>query len=46
MAKLNKTAKTPAYVETSHKNYMDGNSWDISNPFFKLRMVAASSFFG
>ena len=46
MAKLNKTVKTPAYTETFHKNYMDGNSWDISNPFFKLRMVAASSFFG
>ena len=46
MAKLNKTVKTPAYTETSHKNYMDGNSWDVSNPFFKLRMVAASSFFG
>lgn len=46
MSKLNKTQTKPAYTETSHKNFMDGNSWDVSDPFFKLRMVAASSFFG
>jgi len=46
MSKLNKTNVKPAYTTTSHKNYMDGDSWDLSNPFIRLRMVAASSFFG
>ena len=46
MSKLNKTQSSPKYMETSHKNFMGGNSWDVSNPFFRLRMMAASSFFG
>lgn len=46
MSKLNETSSKPAYKSTSHKNYMEGNSWDLSDPFFKLRIVAASSFFG
>jgi hypothetical protein len=43
MSKLNPVVTSS---NGSHKNFMDGNSWDISNPFLKLRMVAASSFFG
>lgn len=45
MSKLNKTVKN-SYQEKSHKNFMDGDSWDISDCFMKLRIVAASSFFG
>lgn len=45
MSKLNATVKN-SYQETSHKNFMNGNSWDISDPFLKLQIVAASSFFG
>jgi hypothetical protein len=45
MSKLNKTVKT-SYQNSAHKNFMGGNSWDISDPFMKLRIVAASSFFG
>lgn len=45
MSKLNGKAehKTEA---TAHQNYMGGNSWDVTDPFVKLRMVAASCFFG
>ena len=46
MSKLNKTETKPIYEKTSHKNYMNGDSWNLSDPFIKLRMVAASSFFG
>lgn len=46
MSKLNKSETKPLYETTSHKNFMNGDSWDISDPFLKLRMVAASSFFG
>ena len=45
MSKLNKTIKN-SYQEKSHKNFMGGDSWDISDCFMKLRIVAASSFFG
>ena len=45
MSKLNKTVKN-SYQDKAHKNFMGGNSWDISDPFLKLRIVAASSFFG
>lgn len=45
MSKLNKTVKN-SYQDKSHKNFMDGNSWDISNNFKKLLIVGASSFFG
>jgi hypothetical protein len=45
MSKLNKTVKN-SYQEKSHKNFMDGDSWDVSDCFMKLRIVAASSFFG
>lgn len=30
----------------SHNNFMGGISYDVTNPIIKLRMVAASSFFG
>ena len=44
MSKLNNTVKTN-YQTTSHKNFMNGNSWDISDNFKKLLIVGASSFF-
>ncbi len=31
---------------TAHKNFMAGNSWDITNPLTKLRIAASSCFFG
>lgn len=31
---------------TSHANFMDGASFDVKNPLVRLRMMAASSFFG
>ena len=47
MSKINKTVeKFKNQPSSIHKNFMDGNSWDISSPFIKLRIVAASSFFG
>lgn len=33
-------------ADKSHKNFMGGISYDVTNPITKLRMVAASSFFG
>lgn len=45
MSKLNKVVKS-SIADSAHKNFMDGNSWDISDCFMKLRIVAASSFFG
>ena len=45
MSKLNKVVKS-SIADSAHKNFMDGNSWDISNPFMKLQIVGASSFFG
>jgi hypothetical protein len=45
MSKLNAVVKN-SYQETAHKNFMNGNSWDISNNFKKLLIVGASSFFG
>jgi hypothetical protein len=45
MSKLNKTISTKNN-SSIHQNFMGGNSWDVSNPFIKLRMIAASSFFG
>jgi hypothetical protein len=32
--------------ELGHRNWMGGMSYDINNPFMKLRMAAASCFFG
>jgi len=32
--------------KNSHRNFMDGTSFDISNPIHKLRVAAASCFFG
>lgn len=46
MSKLNKSETKPLYETTSHKNHMNGDSWEVSDPFLRLRMVAASSFFG
>lgn len=31
---------------TSHSNFMAGTSYDVTNPLARLRMAAASSFFG
>lgn len=45
MSKLNQTVKN-SYQDSAHKNFMDGNSWDISDCFLKLKIAAASSFFG
>ena len=30
----------------SHSNFMAGTSYDVTNPLARLRMAAASSFFG
>ena len=45
MSKLNKTVKN-SYQNDSHKNFMNGNSWDLSDNFKKLLIIGASSFFG
>lgn len=38
--------KVEKIQESSHKNWMGGNSWDISNPIYSLRLAASSCFFG
>lgn len=43
--RINKVVKSKD-AETSHLNWMGGDSWDVADPFAKLEMVAASSFFG
>lgn len=45
MSKLNKTVKRD-YTSTAHLNHMGGHSWDVTDSFVRLRMVAASCFFG
>lgn len=45
MSKLNPTAKQQE-ANASHLNWMGGNSWDVNDPFVRLRMAAASCFFG
>jgi hypothetical protein len=44
MTKLNPTVEKKS--ASVHKNFMNGNSWDINNPFLKLQIMGASSFFG
>lgn len=46
MNKINPVQTTPSRDRTAHKNWMGGQSWDLSSPVSRLRMVAASSFFG
>jgi hypothetical protein len=45
MVALNKKASSFAERE-GHKNWMDGTSFDISNPLVRLRIAASSCFFG
>lgn len=45
MVALNKKAFSFAERE-GHKNWMDGTSFDISNPLVRLRIAASSCFFG
>lgn len=48
MSKLNakKVSREVTARKSSHQNWMGGTSFDINDPFTKLRIVAASSFFG
>lgn len=48
MSRLNakKVSREATAREASHKNFMGGTSFDINNPFSRLRIIAASSFFG
>jgi hypothetical protein len=47
MPSLNRTRQPGAKMrEESHANHMGGRSWDVSNPVERLRLAAASSFFG
>lgn len=39
-------ALVPKSLPMAHLNFMDGISFDLSNPFSALRMAAASCFFG
>jgi hypothetical protein len=46
-----KAKKTAAYAteiipEDAHRNFMNGVSWDITDPLVALRVAAASCFFG
>lgn len=38
--------KTKISAPISHRNFMDGISFDVKNPLNRLRLAAASSFFG
>ncbi len=38
--------QAPAVTQGSHKNFMNGHCFDISNPLMKLRIALSSSFFG
>lgn len=46
MSKINPVKTTPARADSAHLNWMGGPSWDLSSPVARLRMAAASSFFG
>ena len=48
MSKLNskRPSREQKARECSHLNFMGGTSFDINDPFLRLRIVAASSFFG
>lgn len=43
---MNPNTKASKAEVRSHLNFMGGDSFDVKNPFRRLRMVAASSFFG
>lgn len=45
MTMINKT-RDKSYKDYAHKNFMDGNSWDISDPIAQLEIMACSCFFG
>jgi len=45
MGRIN-TKKQDRVCSGAHTNFMGGNSWDISNPLLRLRIVASSCFFG
>lgn len=48
MSTLNarKVSREKKARQSAHQNWMGGTSFDVNDPFLKLRMVAASSFFG
>ena len=48
MSRLNsrKVSQHEREVKESHRNFMGGVSFDINDPFVRLRIVASSSFFG
>lgn len=50
MSTINSTSKVPTVKskadKLAHENWMAGISYDVSNPLVKLRMAAASCFFG
>ena len=48
MSKLNskRPSREQKAMEKAHLNFMGGTSFDINDPFLRLRIVAASSFFG
>lgn len=48
MSKLNskRQSREEKARKESHLNFMGGTSFDINDPFLRLRIVAASSFFG
>jgi len=45
MSKLNPSHKTDK-TDGSHLNWHGGISWDVADPFLRLRLAAASCFFG
>jgi hypothetical protein len=48
MSKLNEKRPSREHKarESAHLNFMGGTSFDVNDPFLRLRMIAASSFFG
>lgn len=46
MSRINPSVPSPHVDSKSHRNWMDGTSWDINDPIKRLRLAAASCFFG
>lgn len=46
MSTINKVRAKVSRSEGSHLNWMAGSSWDIDHPVLRLRVAAASCFFG
>lgn len=48
MSRINSTKQSREKTarKNSHKNFMGGTSFDVNDPFLRLKIVAASSFFG